>query len=176
MHWSEKLAVLTCGKFGKSCICKRRRKFLVEVHHVEAHHAEQDKKEMSHFEKFVTDGNEKADELAKAGAMLDGGFMAQTRSKTFQQEREGVYEALQYAAWWRDGKTVKTKEKWTFVDKKRKETRHRTEWCAAASKYRCLRCGRGSGYMKMHGQCTGPKYLSKNWENTESDIWEDTIW
>ena len=36
------------------------------------------KKHMMHFEKFVTDGNEKADELAKAGAMLDEGFMTQT--------------------------------------------------------------------------------------------------
>ena len=34
------------------------------------------------FEKFVTEGNEKADELAKAGAMLDEGFMAEARAKT----------------------------------------------------------------------------------------------
>ena len=49
-------------------------------------------KEMTQFEKFVTDGNEKADELAKEGAMLDEGFMAQTRAKkkTVQQEREEV--------------------------------------------------------------------------------------
>ena len=31
---------------------------------------------MSQFEKFVAEGNEKADELVKAGAMLDEGFMA----------------------------------------------------------------------------------------------------
>ena len=43
---------------------------------------------MSRFEKFVTEGNEKADELAKAGAMLDEGFMAETRAKTVHQERE----------------------------------------------------------------------------------------
>ena len=42
---------------------------LVEVEHVKAHRTENDRNEMSHFEKFVTDGNEKADELAKAGAM-----------------------------------------------------------------------------------------------------------
>ena len=46
-----------------------------------------DKKEMSLFEKFITEGNEKADELAKAGAMLDEGFMAVARAKTVQQER-----------------------------------------------------------------------------------------
>ena len=35
-----------------------------------------------------TDGNEKADELGKAGAMLDEGYMAEARSETMQQERE----------------------------------------------------------------------------------------
>ena len=53
---------------------------------------------MTHFEKFVTDGNEKADELAGEGAMLDEGFMAQKRAKTAQQERVEVCAALQYAA------------------------------------------------------------------------------
>ena len=37
----------------------------------------------------------KADELAKAGAMLDEGFMSETRAKTVQQERDEVYAALQ---------------------------------------------------------------------------------
>ena len=40
----------------------------------------------------------KADELTKAGAMLDEGFMADARAVTMQQEREEVYAALQYAA------------------------------------------------------------------------------
>ena len=48
------------------------------------------------------------------------------------------------------------------MDKKTKETRHRTEWCAAAGKYQCMRCGRGSKCMKMQGKCTGAKYLSNN--------------
>ena len=48
---------------------------------------------MSHFEKFVTEGNEKAEDLAKEGVLLDEGFMAQTRAKTV--EREEVYAALQ---------------------------------------------------------------------------------
>ena len=43
---------------------------------------------MSHFEKFATDGSEKTDELAKAGPMLEEGFLAETRAKTVQQERE----------------------------------------------------------------------------------------
>ena len=71
---------------------------LVEVEHVKAHRAKKDKKYISHSERLVTDGNEKADELAKAGAMLDEGFMAEARAETVQQEREEVYAALQYAA------------------------------------------------------------------------------
>ena len=41
--------------------------------------------------------------------------------------------------------------------------KHRTEWCAEANRYRCMRCGQGSKYMKMPGKCTGPKFLSNNW-------------
>ena len=41
------------------------------------------------------------------------------------------------------------------------ETKHRMDWCAEAGRYRCMRCGRGSKYMKMPGKCTGPKYLSE---------------
>ena len=107
------------------------------------------------FEKFVTDGNEKADELAKAGAMLDEGFMAKTTAKTVQQERKEVHAALQYAASihclaeeCKNCEELKPQpnEKWIFVDKNSEETTHRTEWCAEANKYRCMRCGRGCKY------------------------------
>ena len=128
---------------------------------------------MSHFEKIVTEGNEKADELAKEGVLLDEGVVAEARRKTMQQEREEVYTALHFAASfhclvkeWKDCEELKPKpkEKWIFVDKKREETKRRTEWCAEANKYPCMRCGRGNKYMKMQGKCTGPKYLSKNWK------------
>ena len=81
-----------------------------------------------------------------------------------------MYAALQYAASfhcsveeWKDCEELKPKpkEKLTFVDQK-EVTIHRTEWCAEANKYRCMRCGRGSKYMKMPGKCAGPKYLSTN--------------
>ena len=62
---------------------------LVEVEHVKAQRTQEDKKEVSHFEKFVTEGNEKADELAK-GALWGEGFMAEVRAKTVQQERRSV--------------------------------------------------------------------------------------
>ena len=70
------------------------REISVEVEHVKAHRSKKVKKEMSHSEKFVTEGNEKADELAKAGAMLDEGFMVEARAKTAQQEREEVYASF----------------------------------------------------------------------------------
>ena len=59
---------------------------------------EERKEKMLHFDKFVTEGNEKADDLAKAKATLDEGFLAEARAETLQQEREEVYAALQYAA------------------------------------------------------------------------------
>ena len=68
------------------------------MEHVKAHRTEKDKKDMSHIERFVTEGNEKADELVKEGAMWDEGFMAQARANTVQQEREEVCAAFQYAA------------------------------------------------------------------------------
>ena len=102
----------------------------MEGEHVKAHRTEKDKKEMSHFEKFVT---VKSNELAKEGALLDEGLMAQTRAKTVKLEREEVYAALQYMASfhclvmeWKDCEELKPqpKEKWTFVDKKSEETKH----------------------------------------------------
>ena len=102
---------------------------------------------MSHFEKFVTEG-----------AMLDEGIMAEARAKTMQQARKELFAALQYAAsfhcvveeWMDCGELKpKPKEKWVFVGKKREETKHRTERCADANQYRCVRCGRGSKYMQI---------------------------
>ena len=50
--------------------------------------AQRTKNEMLQLEKLVTEGNEKGDELAEAGAMLDQGFVAEARAKIVQQERE----------------------------------------------------------------------------------------
>ena len=62
------------------------RGILVEVEHVKAHRTKKEKTNMSQFERFVTEGNVKVNELAKGGALLDEGFT------------EDVYAALQYAA------------------------------------------------------------------------------
>ena len=105
------------------------------------------------MEKFVTEGNGKADELAEEGALLNEGFMAEARANTMQQEREEVYAASQYAAsfhclveQWKHCEELKPKpkEKLIFVDEKSEETKHRTEWCAEANRCRCMRCGRRS--------------------------------
>ena len=56
----------------------------------------------------------------------------------------------------------KPNAKLVFVDKRREETKHRTEWCADAKKYRCMRCGRGTKHMKMPGKCTGQKFLTQS--------------
>ena len=125
---------------------------------------------MSQFEKFVFEGNEKADELAK-GALLDEGFLAEAKAETMQQERQEVCAALQYAAsfhclveQWKDCEELRPtpKEKWVFVEKNSENMKHRTEWCAEADRYRCMRCGRGSKYIKLPGKRTGPKFLTKS--------------
>ena len=185
MHADNKGIFDGLRKFEKECIKPRagdadlwikfweelhelvKRGILVEVAHVKAHRTKKEKEKKTKIERFVTEGNEKADELEKAGAMLDEGFMAGARLKAGGEE---VYVALQYAACfhclveeWKDCEELKTKlkEKWSFVDRKSEGTKHRTEWCAEADRYRCMRCGRGTKYMKMPGRCTGPKFLSK---------------
>ena len=42
-----------------------KRGILVEVAHVKAHRTKKEKEKMTNIERFVTEGNEKADELAK---------------------------------------------------------------------------------------------------------------
>ena len=92
------------------------KEFLVEVEACQgAPHKEGQERD---FERFVTDDNEKADELAKAGAMLDEGFMAEARAQTVEQEREEICAALQYAASfhclveeWKDCEELKPKPK-----------------------------------------------------------------
>ena len=132
---------------------------------------------MSQFERFVTEGNEKAEELAKAGAMLDEGFMEEARAETLQRcSMRPASTCL--VEQWKDCEELepKPKEKWTFVDEKSEETKHRTEWFAAADKYRCMRCGGGSKYTKRPRKCTGPKFCQKVWKNSEDDIWEAMTW
>ena len=98
-----------------------------------------EEEKMTQFEKFVAEGNEKADELAKAGAMLDEGCKAEVRADAVKQGREKDHVALQHAASfhclvepWKDCEELmpKPKEEWNFVDKRSEGIKHRTEWCA----------------------------------------------
>ena len=71
---------------------------LVEAEHVKAHRSEKEETTNVALRRFVTEGDEKADEYAKDGAVMYGRVMAQIRASTVQQKREEAQAALQYAA------------------------------------------------------------------------------
>ena len=79
-----------------------------------AHRSKKEKQPMPLFEKFVTEGREKADELAKDGAMFDGGEMAQTKVSTAQQKKttgrsmRHCSTQLTFTVWWRHGTIAKS--------------------------------------------------------------------
>ena len=124
----------------------RANEILIEVQHVEAHRTEKERQRMSLFEKFITEGNEQADELAKRHEQVQ----SSRREKCTQVcSMQPVF----IACW-------KSKAKWFFRGQ---------EWRGneapdrvAAGIYRCSRCGRGGKYLKMKGKCTGPKDVAKN--------------
>ena len=62
---------------------------LLEVEHVKAHRSKKEKHDMPVFERFVAEGNERAEELSKDGAMLDGGETPQIRSQHISAEKRG---------------------------------------------------------------------------------------
>ena len=64
---------------------------------------------MSNFEHFFH-----ADDLAKGGAVMDGGAMAQIRAGPVPQTREEVHAALQYAASFHFKNTKAVKKSNTF--------------------------------------------------------------
>ena len=63
---------------------------LAEVELVKGHRSKKEKQHMALFEKHITEGNEKADELARDGAMMDNGEMAWIRASTVQQRKGEV--------------------------------------------------------------------------------------
>ena len=73
--------------------------------------------EMTLFEKFDTESNDKAEELAKYGPMSDARDMKQTRASKVQQKKEEDHAALQFAVSfhclvkeWNDFEELKPKE------------------------------------------------------------------
>ena len=97
-----------------------KRGILVEVAHVKAHRTKKGKDKMTQFERFVTEGNE----LAKARAMLDEGFMADVRADTLKQYREEMYVALQYAASFHC-----LVEQWKGCEELRKKAERKVNFC-----------------------------------------------
>ena len=165
-----------------------RQGILVEVSSMpKAHRTMEKMQQMSLFERFIAEGNEKADEFAKEGALLDGGLMAQVRASTVQQEREEVYAALQNAAGFhclvderedRQELKPKPKEKRRYVNKKRngKET---SEWCEQTSigvgdAEEVAKTRRDKRKVKDRNGCV--KTPSTSWEDGANRVWEGTAW
>ena len=77
---SQELEMQSCGKIREEPHELVKRGILVEVARVKAHRTKKEQEKMTQYERFVTEGNEKADELVKAGAMLGEGFLAEVRA------------------------------------------------------------------------------------------------
>ena len=74
----------TCWEVLSECAEKD---WNLDVKHVKAHRTEKEKKIMTQIQEFV-EGNETADELAKAGADVDGVQMAAAKSAHFSVQVE----------------------------------------------------------------------------------------
>ena len=110
------------------------RGILVEVEHVKAHRTKKDKQHMSHLEQFVTEGNEKADELAKRRSVVGrkGSWWKQEQKLCSRKERRCMQHCSFHClvGQWKDCEELgpKPKERWIFVDKRREETKQRWTW------------------------------------------------
>ena len=93
--WARKRRMPTCGCcFGKRCTGYIRKEHL-EKSGMSRHIAPRRSSRTCFFfffffffERFVTKGNEKADELAEDEALLDGREMAQIRANTVQRDEK----------------------------------------------------------------------------------------
>ena len=64
----------------------------------QAHRVEKEKKAMMNERTHVLEGNEKAEELAKAGADAEGGRMAAANVLTTRRSCKDMYASIEYAA------------------------------------------------------------------------------
>ena len=62
---------------------------------VKAHRTEEAKKTMTSEDKFVMEGDEKANELAKDGAEEDGGAISAAKALTVKQLRKPIYASTE---------------------------------------------------------------------------------
>ena len=95
---------------------------LLDIEHVKAHRSKKEKHKMTLCEKFVVD------ELAKGGALSDGGEMTQITASTVQQEEEKritrpCSKLPAFIVGWRSCTIVKSfktaKEKWCSLTTRR---------------------------------------------------------
>ena len=81
---------------------------MVEVEHVKAHRTKKDKKEMSQFEKFVTEGNEKADELAKKEQCWTKDLWRKQEQRQCSRSEKRCMQLCSmqpvFTAWWKNGR------------------------------------------------------------------------
>ena len=61
----------------------------MEAEHVKPHRSKKEIQQLSLFEEFITEGNEKAYDPATEGAMLDGGVVAADQSQHSPAEKKG---------------------------------------------------------------------------------------
>ena len=107
---------------------------------------------MSLFEQLITESNEKSDDPATYGAMVDGGEMGADDSKhqSSSKERRCVRRCSTQPAFivcWRTSKIEKNSSPMQKKNGLWWHKVHRAEWCAAAGKFLCMRCGRSSNKM-----------------------------
>ena len=96
--------------------------------------------------------------------------MVEVRGCFYEAGEREVNAALQYAASfhclveeWKDCEELrpKPKEKWIVRrHEKGEEMKHRTEWCAEANRYRCMRpVEKEANTLKYQGRCDRTKIL-----------------
>ena len=147
----------------------------MEVELVETHRTKKDMQQMPLFERFIAEGNEKADEFAKSRS-VDGWrtyFIGKSSNRKENKFMQHCNVQQAFTVWWKNGRIVKEvrpkrKKKWTFVNKKGEAKKHRTVWCAAANKYRCMRCGRTNGNVRDQSGCE--KIPNPNWVDGANHI------
>ena len=135
---------------------------------------------MSQFERFVSEGNEKADELAKAGACWTKGLWQKQEQKRCSRKERRCIQLLQntvsfhcMVVRWKDCDELEPQPEKTVNFRGTRVSKRSAERSGVRNQ---LEVWKNSKYMKVPGKCTGPKFLSKSLENGEGAVWEAMTW
>ena len=128
---------------------------LAEVKLVKAHRSKTQTQQMSLFEvSLLKEGMRRRRRAGKRGCWTEEIWRRLELAQSSRKEKGCTQRCNMWPAfivWWRTGKTVKnsnkSQKKCGLVCKNLEAKAHRTEWCAAANTYRCMRCGRRSSKM-----------------------------